>query len=62
MVPIGSPHLTLAAFSKEDLSFPSDRSVDVAEGDKKRTCGNSALDTVQVNLGIRQASESIVTS
>ena len=34
----------------------------MAERDKKRTFGNTALDTLQVNLGINQATESIVTS
>lgn len=38
------PRSTLTAVNEESLSFPSDRSEDMAEGDKKRTFGNTALD------------------
>lgn len=34
----------------------------MAERDEQRTFGNTAVDALQVNLGINQAIESIVTS
>ena len=60
--PISLPHSTFTAISEETLQFPSDRSEDMAERDTKRAFGNTALGTLQVNLGIKQATENIVTS